>query len=672
MSFDVAIYDRNDAPVLLPAGCTAIPERWAAESVGGPSEADIRIEGPREALLSLFAWLGYQAHILNESGAPVWWGDIESIELTLGGLVYGLSLRNFANRVQVRYTAKMPGGTTESADTAWAQNDLSVTRYGTFERRLTASKEMRAAEAEYHRSTALRKLASPQPTLRPTVGSGDDAAVLRCTGYWQRLGRTYYANGAGLIEHDASGTAYPLGLGFQTTRLSWVSSDGNYSVHDVTGKFKNFNYPGLEVAFTGTTSNNGIKTVQAADGNDPVTYTSDYIHFAANDDMFDGYDGFGFISVGDVVLVSGAAQPENNGTRLIKTASVGHAEASPGWGSGFNNSGGWGPSVTVQRGNSITVSEFVTNENAGATTQTVTAYGQGIYQTFIVPTSSSWPSWTVDAIEVRLRKVGTPTDDLRLRLYTYSGGALATLLETVLVDPDDIDAEMDWHRIECANSTTISDGTTYAIELSRTGSNDPDNYFELELDEDAGYTGQTLRMYDGSTWQTPNVLKSLIFRVVDALDNATQVQRIWQLAGNGLVNLSIENTAGVASTQYREGDMTGLDDAVDLLSRGTSAGLRLLTKVDAERYGRLYDEDASTAARFLYRADRTLRTLQGDLLDGFLPAGEWVHLDGYDLPGAWAALSPIFVKRAEYRPGDGLTVEPDGMDEEVDIGLEVG
>ena len=77
--------------------------------------------------------------------------------------------------------------------------------------------------------------------------------------------------------------------------------------------------------------------------------------------------------------------------------------------------------------------------------------------------------------------------------------------------------------------------------------------------------------------------------------------------------------------------------------------------------------------RFLYRADRTLYTLQGDMVDpGYLPVGAWVHLDGYDLPGDWASLSPIFVKRAEYRPDDGLTIEPDGMDEDFDIGLEAG
>ena len=673
MSGSVQIYDRNNQLVAWPVGLVAAPERWAATAMGGCSDADIRIDGPRSLLFSLVSWLGYQVHIHNDAGVAVWWGDIEEIEISMPSITLGVSLRAFSNRIQIRYTARRPGGSADSADTDWQEDAESVAMYGIYERRLNASQEMRAVEADAQRATALARYSKPARSLRPSAGGGVGGAyaTLRCVGYWQRLRRVYYANTSGLIEHDASGTPYPLGLGFSTTRLSWVSSDGNYTVHDIWGRLKNFSYANWQFRVTGTALNDGVKTILSADGKDAQTYSSDFIHFAASDDMYDGNDGFGFISVGDVLLVSGAAQPENNGLRLIKTAGIGHVEASPGWGSGFNNSGGWGPLVTVQRGNSISIAEPVTKENPGpALTQVVTAYGQRMYQSFPVP-DATYDSWLAAAVELRLRKVGAPADAVRVRLYTYVGGALADLLATVDIPAADIGDELDW--IEFAlPSVELSRPTVYAIEVSRSGANDPTNYYEIELDDDAGYIDGVMRVYDGSGWVSPAEAKSLIFRVIDALDTAVQVQRIWQSANVGLGVCKIESESLVFGTQYRLGDMTAFDEANDLLMRGTSSAEHLIALTTPDRHVRIYAEPDALAVRYLLDESGRLRTLHGSPApDGFLPVGEWVGLwIDYEMPDSWASLSPIYVERAEYRPDGGLSIEPPGDDYE--IGIEVG
>ena len=100
----------------------------------------------------------------------------------------------------------------------------------------------------------------------------------------------------------------------------------------------------------------------------------------------------------------------------------------------------------------------------------------------------------------------------------------------------------------------------------------------------------------------------------------------------------------------------------------------MLTTVTAERWVRIFTEPLESVARFTYDENRELRTLQGSMaIDGLAPAGEWVHVSiGHELPDSWAAMSPIFVERAEYRVDDGLTLEPTGMDSEFEIGSEVG
>ncbi|MBK8772638.1 MAG: hypothetical protein IPM06_19735, partial [Rhizobiales bacterium] len=142
-------------------------------------------------MAGLTAWLGYRLEIVNRNGVAVWWGDIVAVEIVASGLRRGITLERLTNRISVRYSQIQPGGTATAADTTWADNATSQTKYGVYEKRITPDREMSEAEANNYRATALATLAIPHYTLMPE--DGDPVAILRCAGYWQRLGRTYYA-----------------------------------------------------------------------------------------------------------------------------------------------------------------------------------------------------------------------------------------------------------------------------------------------------------------------------------------------------------------------------------------------------------------------------------------------------------------------------------------------
>jgi len=675
--FGALFYDGADRPVVLPAGVQALPERWSARAMGGCESAEIRIEGERAALLSLTNWIGYQAHIVNADGRKVWWGDVEEVEIVVGGLALGVNLRNFANRIQIRYTARRVGGASESAETEWQQNDASVTQFGVFERRINAAREMNETEANAYRATALGYLSTPAKSLRPGQQANQAYATLRCTGYWQRLRRSYYRNLSGLIEHTASGKAQPVGLSFVTQWTAFTAGDSGSMVHDVYGRFAKCSYAGSQFVVSGA-SNYGPWTVQSTDTKEPVAFISNQITFDPADDIKNVAAGLGFIAVDDVILVSGSAQAANNRLYRVKTAGSTSIEISPGWSGGEIVASASGPTVTIRRGNAIRTVETVSNERpTTAANRTVIFWGYAVYQTFVVPATSTFSSWTVDGVELRCRRVGSPTDNLRVRLFTVAGGAPQTLLDTAQVVGSDLGDVMDWVRFQFSNTVTISSGNTYALVIDRSvdaANGDFENFYEIEADEEAGYNGGVYRVSDRSLWQTPATAKSLVFRITDAMDNARQIERIWSLAGVGLGALSVESDSAISTSQYRTGDLTSLDEIEELMERGTDANRRMLAWVSPERNGRLFQEPTSSTAGLVYGEDRRLRTAQGnDADDGFLPAGQWVHIPiGHELPGAWASLSPMLVDRAEYRVGQGLIVEPFGQRNDFSIGLRAG
>ena len=653
MNFGVRMYDRSGNAVSVPAGVVVSPEGWSAAAVGGPVAAELRASGPVEALLTLAAWLGYQVQITSPRGQVVWWGQVSGVEVAAGGVTRGVNLQETVNRLKVIYASPQAGGLAASAETSWTEDADSVALYGYRERVYTASGDMGSSQATALRGSLLNRLATPQKTMTVGGGKGDGrGAVIRCIGDWLRLGDVYYSQVAGLEEHAADAEAAPLGLGFTASSVAFAANP--QTMNEVYGRFGNFGYDGLKVRVTGSGSNNGTFTVASADRKAAVAYTATTIRFGALDDVGDSANGLAFLATDDIIQISGSSS--NNGTDIIKTTGADGIEVSPGYGGSINNESA-GASVTIRRGNAITVAEAIANELISATV-TVLAYGQRMYQTFSLGANASW---TVDKIELKVRKAGTPADNLRLGLYLDSAGAPGTLLEVVDVAAATIAATEGWVTWEFANTLQLNYGTTYGLLVQRSsGTPDPDNYYDIFLDPDGGYTRGSLKMYDGSAYQA--VGYDMLFRVMGAEDTATQVARVIQGTDTELFGAIVENASSVLSWQFRNGEETGQAVAEGLLAAGTSTGYRMLAQTTAERWVRIFSEGLSADARYVWGDDQVLRHVQGSPVEeGWLPAGEWVHLDDAYASGAWAGLSPFFVERASWRVGQGLSLEAAGQ-----------
>jgi hypothetical protein len=657
MTFAVRVYDKNNNAVLAPVDVTLQPERWSAAAMGGPVAAEISLSGSVDGMLALAAWLGYRVEIVSD-GTVVWFGEIDTVSVAAGGKERTLTLGGMANRAKVLYTAAMAGGGVEATETEWQDDAASVARYGRREMVHSARGTLTAAQATAQRARLIDALKEPQRQSEFTSGNEASGTVV-CRGYWARLGDVYYQQMAGLETHNpGSGTAIPLGLGFSSAYLAFVNAEPP-QLHEVFGKLKLLGgYEALRFVVAGTAENDNLYEVASGDSRDAVAYTS-LINFEPNDDLYDegSATGLEFIATDDIIWVQGSAY--NDGARRVKTSGGRHIEVSPGWNSGYNSE--TGGTATIYRGTKITVIPHidpnVLNEAPnGVIVESVTAYGQRIYQSFALAIDTTW---TLAAVELRVRKVGNPADALRVGLYTDSSGTPGALLEQVTIDGSALTDEITWVALNFSNAVALAYGSTYGLLIDRTGSMSATDFYEVEIDDAGGYARGALRLHDGTTYQAGT--GDLIFRCLGAVDTVRQVQSVLTgISVDGITAALVETESGIDAWQYRAENETAAAIVDDLLAQGTSDGQRLLATVMNGGLARVFVQPVAGQRLWVWR-DGTLQTATGaPALPGWLPVGIWVH-DDILLQGAWSGLNPQFVEKASYQIGSGWSLEAENQ-----------
>jgi len=661
--FSVDLYSKTLLYVDPPAGVTLEPLWYDATDQGGPDQAQIRASGDIDALWQTLLWLGYRVTIRNRDGDPVWWGIIEEATVSSGNVQVGLSLSDMANSVTVAYTQIAADGSSERKTTTAATDSISIARYGTKELLLTLS-DTSADAAESKRDTALDTLSKPVPTVSMEFGQPVEA-TLRCTGYINTLGWTYYSRADGWEEYDEGGTVQVMGAGATRTTIGFNAD--NKFVYNTNSAL----VAGSKFVVSGSTSNDGTYTVANLIEQEDETYTASTIEFAEtgmtnDDDIYDSASGLGVFMEDDVIQIGGSTSNDgiytvvNDGAAQIEIAeNVLTYEAA-------------GSSITIKRRSYVTTVESIVEEDAGASV-TITAWGVYVAQQF---TQEINANWTVDRIAIRICKVGDPTDNVTVGLWSDSGTDYPSAsLDSGTVAADDIPTVMNWVEFQLNNTDTISYGTKYWIVVSRSGSNSLTNYYTVDVDEEAGYTLGTLKLWDGSGWQDRWTDADMAFRVLGAEETTTQIDTIASSRGE-IDDVEILDASGVYSNQYREGDATALDEVAALLEVGTSANKRLIATVNHSRNLLVSAQTTKPTAvpELLLQADGALRDAYGmPYAHGKLPVGKWVTLA--DVPtviGNMADVSPFYVSRAQFDvEGGRWTLEPQGRPSPWDIG-EIG
>lgn len=169
---------------------------WAA--LGGPKRATINVESSEAPeLWRLLELLRCPVTVLDDHGAPCWWGYVHEAEIVYNNISVGVTLDALYNRVAVAYSRIVdpdePSG--ERATTDWAQDDESADEYGMRELLYSAGSTS-DAHALAAQAMLLASYKKPTPSVTQIRGissvSGISRSVLYCRGWYDTMGWRYY------------------------------------------------------------------------------------------------------------------------------------------------------------------------------------------------------------------------------------------------------------------------------------------------------------------------------------------------------------------------------------------------------------------------------------------------------------------------------------------------
>lgn len=131
--------------------------RMSWEIAGGCRLAALRTSVAAIMAAQLLGMAGMYATIYDDKADATWWGYVDQIEISIGGIRFVTSTDELANRVALKYTYEEPGsnGLGEAALTAWADDIQSQALFGVKELIVNSAATMTAAAATARRDVEL-------------------------------------------------------------------------------------------------------------------------------------------------------------------------------------------------------------------------------------------------------------------------------------------------------------------------------------------------------------------------------------------------------------------------------------------------------------------------------------------------------------------------------------
>ena len=616
-----------------PAELALAPTYTRADIRGGPAMAEIEVSGPAAALEETLDWLRRPVSVRNDQGMEVWWGFVNEVRLSVGASTYTRTLDALANRVAVAYAAPAADGSSERQTTDWAEDAPSIDHYGVKEY-LDSFGTAYAAQALGRRSALLAQMATPATT--PSLSRGDGGkAMLVCVGWLETLAWRMYSRIEGRVEFDGdTGRVQPIGWGIAASNQIGF---GDGAIHDAWGRLGGLD-AGLKLAVTGSVANNKAFTVAEKTSEKVESYTGGAISFEPSDDILDAAEGLGAFKADHWLLVGNSVK--NSGWHKIGAAGADHIRTSSSV-SGLIEAEAGGPLIDLYQAQRLPTLETAAYEAPGAAASvSISLTGRVLAQSFVLPAGM-----TLAQVAVKVGRVGSPSDPFRVQIYSNSGGQPGSVLATGDLAAADIDDAPAWRWVTLP-LTTLAAGT-YWLVCTRQGSVSGSNYYAVQL---TTTPSGTCKAWTGSAWIDNPLGEYLPFRAWAGEDTASQLRRVVADASQFLTATDAPAATGIVTNPYRDEDETAMDALGKLLDSGTSAGARLLAQVTAERVLRVAAETGPGDNLPVWGIDGVLRQAGGGPLpQGWLPAGEWVSVEGLT-PAARAALrvSPVLVEEAEY------------------------
>lgn len=271
--------------------------------------------------------------------------------------------------------------------------------------------------------------------------------------------------------------------------------------------------------------------------------------------------------------------------------------------------------------------------------------------------------WSANEVWIRARKVGNPADGLKVDLCADASGAPGAVIATQTLGAGSIGTEWDWVRFVFSAPGSLAGPDTWLV-VSRSGGLDGGNYYSVSLNEADPLPGQNCLLWNGSAWVSLGAMDPAAY-VVGVEETSLQISRLLaSSAGQFLSGARVEVSSGVYARMWRDGSERGRAAVESLLKVGTSAGRRMLARVEADRTARVFAQPEAAAhledagAGLYLDAGGQVNHADGRALDlAEWPAGQWARVGELaavgDLYGA-AGLGAVFVEGCTWTAADGF------------------
>lgn len=648
MAFSVEMFLSDYTPAFA-TQLVLTPQRYSSAAIGGYEQAQIGIKtNSALRLWEALRWLGYYTIIRNDNRNIVWSGKVTTVEVDFGGMQLGFTLDDMANRIKILYSITDANGDTQQGDTDWISDTESQARYGIKEQ-VQSEGDSDADQAMASLTRALELIGNPVPT--PASVGQELGGVVTCKGLWHTTGWRIFNQPGGVVRYEDTGNfEHLLGWGFTDNVIAF--EQGQDAIHDLNGRLTDLRKDDhIIVAGAAIAGNNGTVIVEQAttlDGGQQIAHAD--ITFDADDDIKRSAGELGFVQAYQLLRVTGAAVPGNNRYYFAKSdLADDHITVTPNVTTSGGNLG-----TVLKQGHSVTVTTALTDEFP-SNTITLTALGPAVAQSWTMPVDIDWP---VAEVYIRVKRVGTPADNLRVTLRADSAGSPAgTNIEAVDILGSTLDDEMQWLKVTFASTFYPVFGTTYWLMVTRSGSNSPTDYYVVELNEDAGYG--TLKLWNTVTWiprawGDDALTASMPFQIWGKTETTQQILQMLSASSQFFDAFDFLNDSGKYSRLYREANQTAQTELENLLKAGTALDKRLLATVSADRVVHVFaepDYDESSAPMLdVYNTKHSLLDASGQPYEeGRLPAGQWLTLTGVPTNvDKFVDMSHQFVERAEW------------------------
>jgi len=263
---------------------------------------------------------------------------------------------------------------------------------------------------------------------------------------------------------------------------------------------------------------------------------------------------------------------------------------------------------------------------------------------------------TVNSVDVRVRRQGSPIDNLALAVQADSGGQPSgTDLRSASVAGSSLENERyPWVRFSFSKPVSIAAGTPYWLVLTRSGSYSGSDHYVFGVDEKLSYPDGTFRIYNASisAWAPRTPTCDLIFRVLGTSLTTQQLNDIYTIGNQFFTGMDLRINSGINTPAYEVGYDSCLKEFERLLELGTSNN-RLMNAWVNEDLKVIIREQAQKGTRdhFIDEKGRFYDQYGNRMLGGVVPVGEWVKMKA----GHGTEKPAVFVKSIEISGANGQT-----------------